>query len=60
MSTNNKLPIEDAATPPESTQSTLGEYKKEGFRVLNRGLRDHYGELSMLSTEDRRRASTRP
>jgi hypothetical protein len=36
--------------------SALYEYKKEGFRSLNRGLRDHDGDLSMLPTEDRRRA----
>lgn len=36
--------------------SALDEYKKEGFRSLNRGLRDHEGDLSMLSPEDRRRA----
>ena len=36
--------------------SALAEYKKEGFRSLNRGLRDHDGDLSMLPPEDRRRA----
>ena len=36
--------------------SALDEYKKEGFRSLNRGLRDHDGDLSMLPPEDRRRA----
>lgn len=36
--------------------SALEEYKKEGFRGLNRGLRDHDGDLSMLPPEDRRRA----
>jgi len=36
--------------------SALDEYKKEGFRGLNRGLRDHDGDLSMLPPEDRRRA----
>ena len=36
--------------------SALEEYKKEGFRSLNRGLRDHDGDLSMLPPEDRRRA----
>jgi ADP-ribosyltransferase exoenzyme len=36
--------------------SALDEYKKEGFRGLNRGLRDHDGDLSMLPAEDRRRA----
>ena len=36
--------------------SALDEYKKEGFRSLNRGLRNHDGNLSMLSAEDRRRA----
>jgi hypothetical protein len=35
--------------------SALEEYKKEGFRGLNRGLRDHDGDLSMLPPEDRRR-----
>jgi hypothetical protein len=38
--------------------SALDEYKKEGFRSLNRGLRDHDGDLSMLSPEDRRRAES--
>lgn len=38
--------------------SALDEYKKEGFRSLNRGLRDHDGNLSMLSPEDRRRAES--
>jgi hypothetical protein len=36
--------------------SALEEYKKEGFRSLNRFLRDHDGDLSMLPTEDRLRA----
>jgi hypothetical protein len=36
--------------------SALDEYKREGFRGLNRGLRDHDGDLSMLPAEDRRRA----
>ena len=36
--------------------SALEEYKEEGFRGLNRGLRDHGGDLSVLSREDRRRA----
>ncbi|MGH3144556.1 MAG: ADP-ribosyltransferase, partial [Rubrobacter sp.] len=36
--------------------SALDEYKREGFRSLNRGLRDHGGEISMLSAEDRLRA----
>ena len=36
--------------------SALDEYKREGFRNLNRGLRDHDGDLSMLPPEDRRRA----
>jgi hypothetical protein len=36
--------------------SALVEYKKEGFRALNRGLRDHDGDLSLLPPEDRRRA----
>lgn len=36
--------------------SALDEYKNEGFRSLNRGLRDHDGDLSILSAEDRRRA----
>jgi hypothetical protein len=36
--------------------SALDEYKNEGFRSLNRGLRDHEGDLSMLPPEDRRRA----
>jgi C3 family ADP-ribosyltransferase len=34
----------------------LVEYKKEGFRSLNRGLRNHDGDLSMLPPADRRRA----
>ena len=37
--------------------SALEEYKKEGFRRLNRGLRDHDGNLSMLTPEDRLRAA---
>ncbi len=40
----------------EEEYSALDEYKKEGFRSLNRGLRDHDGNLSMLPPEDRRRA----
>jgi hypothetical protein len=36
--------------------SALVEYKREGFRSLNRGLRDHDGDLSMLPPEDRLRA----
>ena len=36
--------------------SALDEYKREGFRSLNRGLRDHDGKLSMLAAEDRLRA----
>lgn len=36
--------------------SALDEYKREGFRSLNRGLRDHDGELSMLPPEDRLKA----
>ena len=36
--------------------SALDEYKKEGFRSLNRGLRDHDGDLSVLPAEERRRA----
>jgi hypothetical protein len=36
--------------------SALYEYKKAGFRSLNRGLRDHDGDLSRLPPEDRRRA----
>lgn len=36
--------------------SALDEYKKEGFRSLNRGLRDHDGDLFVLPSEDRRRA----
>jgi hypothetical protein len=36
--------------------SALQEYKREGFRSLNRGLRDHDGDLSMLAAEDRLRA----
>jgi hypothetical protein len=38
--------------------SALEEYKKEGFRSLNRGLRDHDGDLSMLPPEDRHRAES--
>lgn len=37
-------------------RSALGEYKREGFRALNRGLRVHDGDVSMLPPEDRRRA----
>jgi hypothetical protein len=36
--------------------SALDEYKREGFRGLNRGLRYHDGDPSMLAPEDRRRA----
>ena len=36
--------------------AALDEYKREGFRGLNRGLRDHDGDLSMLTPEDRCRA----
>jgi hypothetical protein len=36
--------------------SALDEYKKERFRSLNRGLRDHDGDLSMLPPRDRLRA----
>ena len=36
--------------------SALDEYKREGFRSLNRGLRDHDGDPSMLTPEDRHRA----
>ena len=36
--------------------SALQEYKREGFRSLNRGLRVHDGDLSMLAAEDRLRA----
>jgi hypothetical protein len=36
--------------------SALDEYKKEGFRSLNRSLRDHDGDLSMLPPRDRLRA----
>ncbi len=36
--------------------SAIEEYKREGFRSLNRGLRDHDGDLSPLTPEDRRRA----
>ncbi len=36
--------------------SALDEYKRQGFRSLNRGLRDHDGDLSTLPPEDRRRA----
>ncbi len=45
----------DGLSPEE--HSALEEYKREGFRGLNRGLRDHDGDLSMLPTEDRRRAA---
>ncbi len=34
----------------------LDEYKREGFRILNRGLRDHDGDLSMLPEQERLRA----
>jgi hypothetical protein len=37
-------------------RSALDEYKREGFSSLNRGLREHGGDLSMLPPEDRRRA----
>lgn len=37
-------------------RSALEEYKREGFRDLNRGLRDHDGDLSVLPPEDRLRA----
>lgn len=37
-------------------RSALDEYKREGFRSLNRGLRDHDGDLSMLPPGDRCRA----
>jgi hypothetical protein len=43
------------ALSPEE-RSALDEYKREGFRGLNRGLRDHDGDLSVLPEEDRRRA----
>jgi hypothetical protein len=36
--------------------AALEEYKREGFRSLNRGLREHDGDLAMLPSEDRRRA----
>jgi hypothetical protein len=36
--------------------SALEEYKKEGFRSLNRFLRGHDGDLSMLPPRDRLRA----
>ena len=36
--------------------SALQEYKREGFRSLNRTLRDYDGDLSMLAAEDRLRA----
>jgi len=36
--------------------AALDEYKREGFRSLNRGLRDHDGDLSVLPPEERRRA----
>jgi len=47
---------------PSEEYAALDEYKKEGFRSLNRGLRDYDGDLSMLPSEDRRRAerSMRP
>ena len=50
----------EGLTPEE--YSALDEYKKEGFRSLNRGLRDHDGDLSMLPPEDAAgpRASMRP
>jgi hypothetical protein len=37
--------------------SALDEYKRDGFRSLNRGLRDHDGDICMLSAEDRLRAA---
>jgi len=37
-------------------RSALEEYKREGFRSLNRGLRDHDGDLSVLPSRDRLRA----
>ncbi len=37
-------------------RSAIEEYKREGFRSLNRGLRDRDGDLSLLPPEDRRRA----
>jgi hypothetical protein len=37
-------------------RSALEEYKSEGFRSLNRGLRDRDGDLSLLPPEDRMRA----
>ena len=37
-------------------RSALEEYKREGFRSLNRGLRDHDGDLSVLPQEERLRA----
>jgi len=37
-------------------RSALEEYKREGFRDLNRGLRAHDGDLSVLPPEDRLRA----
>jgi len=43
-----------AVSPDE--YAAVEEYKKEGFRSLNRGLREHDGDLSMLPSEDRRRA----
>jgi hypothetical protein len=36
--------------------SALEEYKREGFRSLNRGLRYHDGDLLMLPVEERLRA----
>jgi hypothetical protein len=36
--------------------SALDQYKRDGFRGLNRGLREHDGDLSMLPAEDRSRA----
>lgn len=44
----------EALSPEE--YAALEEYKKEGFRSLNRGLRNHNGNLSMLPEEDRMRA----
>ena len=36
--------------------SALDEYKRDGFCSLNRGLRDHDGDICVLSAEDRLRA----
>jgi hypothetical protein len=40
----------------QEEDSALEEYKKEGFRSLNRFLRDHDGDLSVLPSRDRLRA----